>query len=183
MRRSLFTFSDLYYHLQDQSQQLSPKERLRATVSLFEEMKESGQFLLNPEHRNILNSHTRSLRRIIFDYSGTFPNPLLAEPLDYAWELEPENISYAQLQAYILLRSQKVLFKLREFNSSDALAVLFDTPKLAPYQEGLPAATTKGERISKTINYLLQKQLSSEYHQFWFLGSKSQQNLSDTVHD
>lgn len=62
------------------------------------------------------------------------------------------------MPAYVLMRCRMTLFKLREFESDELLRTVFVTPELALYREGLPFAISKGERIDKTIAYLLQKQ-------------------------
>lgn len=144
------------------SQQLSAKETLTQGLSLLKDIEETGKFLVNPEQRSILYSFARSIGSTLFDISGRFPMSRVASPLDLAWEIEPSDVTLVQLQAYILMHCHRTLFKFREFDSRGLLQECFSTQTLAPYRDALPIATSKTERISKTIVYLLQKQLSDE---------------------
>jgi hypothetical protein len=47
-----------------------------------------------------------------------------------------------------------------EFGNDTSLQAIFVTPELRPYRDRLPASSTIRERVSKTIDYLLEKRLS-----------------------
>lgn len=159
MKRHLFPFTYQYYDFKGKSERLTEQERLKGAWDLLKDMKESGKFLVSPEQRDILHSYGRNLSSLILEISGELPWALLAMPLGTSWEIEPDEIQ-AQSQAYVLQRSHRTLFKLREFDSDSLLHPLLSTPLLAAHRDDLPLATSKAERVGKTIAYLLQKQLS-----------------------
>lgn len=150
-----------YYSFVKKSQHLSPKEFLAQGLSLLKDVQETGQFLVNPEQRSILHTLARDIGSRLFDISGQFPALRVAYPLDLAWEIEPD-VTLAQLQAYILMRCHRTLFKFREFDCDELLRECFITQTLVPYRDALPITTSKTERILKTTAYLLQKQFSDE---------------------
>ena len=57
-------------------------------------------------------------------------------------------------------RCRDVLLQCSEFDNDAALRSVFVTDELYPFRGGLPEATTKNERVDKTLDYLLSNRLS-----------------------
>lgn len=57
------------------------------------------------------------------------------------------------------VRLQEVLIQCDEFKSDAALQAVFVTTELGPFQGGLPQASSKSQRVSFTVEYLLDKHL------------------------
>lgn len=82
-------------------------------------------------------------------------------------------------------RCRATLLKCGQFDSQASLQAVFVTAELVLYRDGLPMSSSKNERVSKAIDYLLPKRLSDGRPVFLvFLAAlRDRYNPGDELHD
>lgn len=82
-------------------------------------------------------------------------------------------------------RCRATLLKCGEFDSHASLQAVFVTAELVLYQDGLPTGSSKKERVSKTIDYLLLRRLSDGRAVFpsFLAALRDRYNPGDELHD